>query len=407
MIVACGQMQAHTLAESAGVWPVIERLAQRATSAGVDLLVLPEATYPAYWLGSREEYDAAQLLDHQTVLDRLGTIARVGGFWLVTGYVEASGGALFNSAVVIDRTGRVVGVARKSFLWDCDNRWFAAADQLTVFDTEFGRMGVLICADGRAPEITATLAARGAAFMVMPTAWVNAARGTGRMENPQAEYLIRARAREFAAPFVCANKSGRESDKLEYVGQSQIVDAHGALTAIAPIEGEHLLIGELTPHRATPATVSEREKEILQRAFAPGGRAAIGPHVELESSMTADVIAAIVQRVGGRASRLSPDALLSFVPARCAALAGAQVLLVNGAMSDETFARARAMENRVFVVMADLNGLDTVILPTGRVDWRRGGAQPVIRLNLGEADDKHVTRETDIWQQRRVASYQF
>lgn len=415
-------MVAHTLAESQGVWAVIERLAARATAARADLLVLPECTYPAYWLESLERYrelrqgggpDSARpdrLLDTQEILAHFGAIARANRFWLFGGFVEEEGGRLFNSAALIDRAGRCVGVARKCFLWDCDNRWFSPAEGLSVFDTELGRMGVMICADGRAPEIAATLAAQGAELIVMPTAWVNAANGTGRFENPQADFLIRARAREFAVPFVCADKCGREAGAMEYVGQSQIVDAAGAAVAKAPIEGEHLVVGEVTPRRATPASMTEHQRAILA-----GDPFVIPASDEVEISMeegaTASLIANQVKRAGGRCAELSGGDLHSYVPARCAALTGAQILVVNGAERDELYPRARAMENRVFVVVLDGAGLSLVVAPTGQVLWNRHrgdrAIKPGISLNLAHADNKCVTRETNIWRQRRVNCYVF
>lgn len=410
MIVACGQMIAHRLSEAAGVWPVVERLGAQAAAARVDLLVLPECTYPAYWLGDRNLSAQERLLDTQEVIARFGAIARSNRFWLIVGFVEEDGGRLFNSAAVIDRSGHCVGIARKCFLWDCDNRWFSPAERLSVFDTKLGRIGVMICADGRAPEIAATLAARGAELIVMPTAWVNAARGTGRFENPQADFLIRARAKEFAVPFVCADKSGSEAGAMEYVGQSQIVDADGNVVVKAPIEGEHLIIGEVSPRRATPAAVTDSQRAILLRepiAIAPQGEIM----VQLDDRSTAASLSEQVERAGGRSAQLSTGDLPSYVPARCAALTGAQLLIVNGAESDELFPRARAMENRVFVVIVDDIGLEMVVEPTGRVLWNRlrgdGLVDPGFTLNLALADNKCVTRETDIWQQRRVGCYAF
>lgn len=410
-------MVAHTLAESQGVWAVVDRLAAGATAARADLLVLPECTYPAYWLQSRDAYEAGGYLDTLQVLRRFGEIARAGGFWLVAGLVEKAGDRLYNSAAVIDGTGRTVGIARKSFLWDCDNRWFSAGEQLSVFDTELGRMGVMICADGRAPEIAATLAAKGAEFIVMPTAWVNAAKGTGRFENPQADFLIRARAREFAVPFACADKSGREADAMEYVGQSQIVDASGNVTAIAPIDGEHIVAGELTPRRARPATVSEHAREILHRPWRPIPIGTQSPIVAIDPSMSATAIETVVRQAGGRAIRLATSELMSFVHARCAALEHAQILIVedesngNSCVTEDVIPRARAMENRVFVVVVDGQGVVSLVEPTGSVFWNRysgeSSVRPLLLVNLALANNKNVTPETHIWEQRRVESFAF
>src|ERR1041385_6041167 len=145
MIAACGQMEATTLDQAASVWSVVERLANLASRANADLLVLPETTYPAYWLESPARYMKPDILRSVEVLKRFSSIARQHRFYLVAGFVEERQGKLYNSAAMFNRTGDLVGIARKNFLWDCDNRWFAPGDSITTVETEFGRVGMLIC----------------------------------------------------------------------------------------------------------------------------------------------------------------------------------------------------------------------------------------------------------------------
>lgn len=406
MIVSCGQMQAMTLAESAGVWQVIERLAQQAAQAGADLLVLPETTYPAYWLKSRARYMQADIERTPVVLERLSKYAERHGFWLVVGFVEESGGKLYNSAAVFDRGGTVVGIARKSFLWDCDNRWFSPAEKLSVFDTEFGRMGVLICADARAPEIAATLASQGAQYMILPTAWVNASKERRVYRNIHPDFLIRARAMEFGVPFACASKCGREGDFLEYVGQSRIVSADGRVLAHAEAEGEHLITADVTPSDPKPPRIDPALlKRLLSpeppfRAAAPGGRCMINLRAD------ADGLFSTLQSAGARVIKLAAAELTSFVPVRCHALAGAQVIVAKGVVKDEGMARARAAENRVYVITAS-EAAQLVVDPDGAIIWREADGPPELDLDLARADIKQFTPATDLWEQRRVASYRF
>jgi predicted amidohydrolase len=70
--------------------------------------------------------------------------------------------------------GQIAGIHRKCFLWDFDHDYFAAGEEIRPFDTSVGRMGVMICADARLPEIAATLVRKGAEVILQPTAWVNA-----------------------------------------------------------------------------------------------------------------------------------------------------------------------------------------------------------------------------------------
>jgi len=404
MIVSCGQMQAMTLAESAGVWQVVNRLANQAAQAGADLLVLPETTYPAYWLKSATRYMQSDIERTPLVLDRFSKYASRHGFWLVVGFVEESGGKLYNSAAVFDRSGTVVGIARKSFLWDCDNRWFSPAEKLSVFDTEFGRMGVLICADARAPEIAATLACQGAQFMVLPTAWVNASKVRRVYRNIHPDFLIRARAMEFGVPFACVSKSGREGDFLEYVGQSRIVSADGATLAQAEIGGEQLITAEVTPSDPRSVKIADEvRKKLLSpeppyRAATPGGRCVIQLRAD------ADAIASSLQSHGARIAMIAASDLSTFAPVRCHALAGVQVVVAKGRLTDDTMARARAAENRVYVIVAS-EAAQFVIDPDGVVVWRQADDSQELELDLARSDDKQFTPATDLWSQRRVASY--
>lgn len=407
MIAACGQMNAVTIDEASKVWPVVDNLADQAAARHADLLVLPETTYPAYWLDSAERYLRDDIERTPAVLDRFARVAAAHKFWLVVGFVEERDGRLYNAAAVFDRAGRLAGIARKNFLWDCDNRWFAPGDVLSVFDTEFGPMGVLICADGRTPEITATLVNKGAHFIVQPTAWVNAFPFTPEFHNPQSDFMIRARALEFAVPFCCAGKSGREDSKLEYVGESQIIDARGRVLARAPREGDALIVAELSPAPGRPSVCAPEQREQL----AGDPKTPTNPAAECVIDVTAgaDQIETAVAKSGGNPARLPAADLASFIPSRCHTFAGARLLIAEGDPSanpetTEIFARTRAAENRVFVVWVT-DRVQRIIAPTDRVLFRRGDPGASVTIDLKLADNKCVTPETHIWQQRRVECY--
>lgn len=404
MIVACGQMEATTMDAARDVWPMVERLAVQAGRKSADLLVLPECTYPAYWLESAERYMRPDIERSAAVLARFSRIAAEHGFWLVVGFVEEADGRLYNSAAVFDRAGRQIGACRKNFMWDCDNYWFSPGAAMSVFDSEFGRMGVLICADARTPEITASLVTQGAEFVVEPTAWVNADRTGRQYLNVQADFMIRARAMEFGVPFACASKSGREEDKLHYVGQSQIVDADGRTSARAPIHGEHLILAELAPAPGRPPLL---EPELRQRLLAdrPAARPTTSVEkVALRIRADFDSIAASLKAAGARVVQFSAAQLGTFAPARVAALDGAQVLLYRGRITDDALLRTRAAENRVFAIAA-ADAVQQVVAPDGAVVWRQSEGGESLELNPALADDKRFTPDTDLWEQRRASCF--
>lgn len=404
MIVACGQMEATTMAESARVWPMIDRLASAAAAARADILVLPECTYPAYWLESAQRYMQPDIERSVRVIERFSSVARQHGLWLVVGFVEESGGKLYNSAVILDQDGRRVGICRKNFMWDCDNRWFSPGSSMSVFDSPFGRMGVLICADARTPEITASLVTQGAEFIIEPTAWVNASRQSDVYLNVQADFMIRARAMEFGVPFACASKSGREADRLHYVGQSQIVDANGRELARAPAEGEHLIVAEFTPGPGRVPALDEATRAKLLSEASPYRAGSKSGRQQVRLRADADSIAGSLEAAGTRVARFSATQLGAFAPPRCASLDGAQVLVFRGRVNDDALPRTRAAENRVYVIVA-AESPQMLVAPDGRVIWRQADGGETLEIDLNLADDKRFTPETDLWEQRRVSCF--
>jgi len=242
--VAALQLAAHDRADARrGLERALD--AARRAASQADLVVLPEATFPAYVLGK------APLGAHeaQDAIERLRVIASETSTVIVAGAALLRDGRARNAAVVIDADGSLAGHADKLFLWHFDRRWFEDGQRLAPIPTRIGLLGVLICADGRLPTISRALVDRGAEALVMPTAWVTSGRDPQALENVQADLLARVRAYENHVPFIAANKCGSELNMVAYCGKSQIVDDSGEIVALA----------------------GEREPEILTAAIMLGG----------------------------------------------------------------------------------------------------------------------------------------
>lgn len=404
MIAACGQLDARTMNEAADVWPGVERIVNQAADAGVDLLVLPEVTYPAYWLESADRYRQSDIERSEGVLRRFSESATQYSLWLVAGFVEEAGDLLYNSAAVFDRQGRLVATAWKQFMWDCDRQWFTPGDQSIVVETEFGRMGIQICADMRMPEISATLVSQGAEFIVQPTAWVNTSRSPRECQNIQPDFLIRARAIEFGLPIICCSKSGREGTAMTYVGQSRIVSSNGEVLADAPIEGDDLVVARVAPAAPHPLNIDASMMNRLLSKAPPSMTAPDEGKYAVMLRQNADAIADVLSDVGVQVSRLTADDLSTFAPARCCALDGIHVLVMRGTVSDDALVRARAAENCLFIIVASERA-QLVVDPRGEIIWRRVDQADTVDLEVRQAAVKAFTPTTDIWSQRRVETY--
>ena len=79
-------------------------------------------------------------------------------------------GIKHNTGILIDREGKINGIYRKTHLTIGEREaGIHLADELPVFDTDFGRIGIQICWDHFFPEVTRILALKGAELIVMPT----------------------------------------------------------------------------------------------------------------------------------------------------------------------------------------------------------------------------------------------
>lgn len=101
---------------------------------------------------------------------RLGAICRKYRIYCVACYTEWDGDKLYNTAVLLDRNGMVAGKYRKTHLCGSESRCngITAGDDLPVFQTDFGVVGIAICMDMYYPEMFRILTLKGARIICWP-----------------------------------------------------------------------------------------------------------------------------------------------------------------------------------------------------------------------------------------------
>ena len=169
------QHEAYDVKSSAEGLSRVLNLIDQAAAARPSLIVLPECSYPGYYLGLESDPHKA-LASWEEALTEFRNRAQKHGVHIVAGIGELDGETAYNSAYLLGPEGEIIGRARKTFLWHFDSRWYVPGDEYRVFDTPLGKIGILICADGRLPEISRVLALKGAEVIVDPTNWVSTAR---------------------------------------------------------------------------------------------------------------------------------------------------------------------------------------------------------------------------------------
>jgi predicted amidohydrolase len=122
------------------------------------------------------------------------------------------------------------------------DRFVVPGEELPVFETPLGRIGLEICYDLRFPEVTRTLALKGADIVCLPTNFPMAA-------TVQTELITVARAAENRIYLLTANRVGKERSG-EFCGWSQIVDPYGTRLAEAGETEEALLVADVDVEKA-------------------------------------------------------------------------------------------------------------------------------------------------------------
>lgn len=216
----------------------IEEFIQRAKADVVDVVVFPEDCITASIFG-----DLSKLDTDRAVRDRFRSLAKQYAIDIVTGSVmEKTDKGNFNTSYYIDFEGNVLGMYRKNHLYPSEYRFLNPGIDAPVFDTRFGRAGIVICWDMLFPEIFARMKAQGVQIIYCPSYWYREIAESMAEQNPRSEEqlldaLCLARAVEANAALVYCNAAGvmtfpnGSTDTL--IGHSQIVmPAVGAIERI-------------------------------------------------------------------------------------------------------------------------------------------------------------------------------
>lgn len=143
-------------------------LVERAALDKPDIVCLPE-TFTGLGLETKEWFRSAETVPGPTT-EALGDIAERHAMYVVSPIVEKRGGKTFNSAVLIDRTGKVVGSYHKMHptIYEME-AGITPGTEPTVFETDFGPVGFVICFDLNFRDVGEDLKGRGAKLVFFPS----------------------------------------------------------------------------------------------------------------------------------------------------------------------------------------------------------------------------------------------
>src|SRR6266404_6419362 len=222
----------------------------QAAQAGSQITCLQEIFYGPYFCAEQQTrwYDSTEHIPDGPTVKRMQELARKHQMALIVPIYEVEQeGLYYNTAAVIDSSGKYLGKYRKHHIphvapgfWE---KFYFRPGNLgyPAFDTAYGRIGVYICYDRHFPEGARALGLNGAEIVFNPSATVAGL----------SEYLWKLEQPAHAVAngyFIAAiNRVGHELpwDIGEFYGQSYFCDPRGQIIAQAPRDADALVVADL------------------------------------------------------------------------------------------------------------------------------------------------------------------
>ncbi len=216
------------------------RFIQEAVEMKANIVCLPELFSTGYNTKILAEKNAEiGLRYYNYIVDRISNTANKNKIFIIAplGEKKDSTGAIYNSAILFDDEGNMCGSYAKTHLYSSERLYFEEGSQIKVFDTKYGKIGIMICYDAGFPEVCRTLCLSGAEIVFLPSAW-----------RIQDEYMwdlnIPQRALENLLFVVGVNGVGTEN-KLHLFGKSKICNPQGNIIIELPKDEEKVVVAPI------------------------------------------------------------------------------------------------------------------------------------------------------------------
>lgn len=226
-------------------------LIRKAAGKGAQIVCLQELFLTPYFCRTQDTdlFDLAETIPGPTT-DALQPLAKELGVVIIASLFEKRGPGLYhNTAAIIDADGALLGRYRKMHIPQdpgFEEKFYFTPGDLgyKVWDTKFGRIGVLICWDQWYPEAARLTALQGAQILFYPTAigWLASEKAAlGKAQHTAWETVQRGHAVANGCYVAAVNRAGMEGG-TEFWGQTFVANPYGEIIKKASVSKEEVLI---------------------------------------------------------------------------------------------------------------------------------------------------------------------
>lgn len=152
---------------------LMEIMAEIEKTDEVDVLVTPEGFLDGYVVTeksvAKEDLPGYAIDPERSAYTHAASgWAKRNNAWVIYGCARKAEGGVYNTALIYNRKGALVGMYDKTHIQTHDHKYLPGK-HLNVYESDFGTFGVMICADRRWPETARTLTLKGARVIFNPT----------------------------------------------------------------------------------------------------------------------------------------------------------------------------------------------------------------------------------------------
>jgi len=208
----------------------VEYALEEARAAHADIAAFPESVILG-WENPDAHQMAATIPGADS--DRIAALARKYGIMISIGLDEKDGGKLYDSAILVDKTGKILWKHRKLnvLAWLMEPPYSEGRpEDVGVVETEFGRIGLVICADTFEDPIAKRIEELAPNLMLVPYGWAAPAEKWPEHAK-ELEKLVARRAAQWKCPVVGTDVIGQMTHGpwkgQTYGGASVVVDGAG------------------------------------------------------------------------------------------------------------------------------------------------------------------------------------
>ncbi|WP_246050071.1 carbon-nitrogen hydrolase family protein [Aquibacillus sediminis] len=256
--MTCIQPKAEDMVNYSSMVKKVLEMIDDTCQRDIDLIVIPECVFPAYYLGGDDVSLVEAFTASEKFLAEVANRARLNATFIAIGVAEKVEDNIYNSCLLFDRSGIEVAKANKINMWHFDSNYFTPGEGYCLVDTEIGKLGLIVCADGRVPEIIRCLVLDGAEIIVDVANLTSTGQDAKTLTNAQCAYMLEARALENKVWFIMADKCGLESGTILNAGRSCVINPDGETIVEASPHKEEIIYAEIEPENISDKLLLHR-----------------------------------------------------------------------------------------------------------------------------------------------------